>query len=273
MVNRVWKHHFGRGIVVSLSNFGKTGSRPTHPELLDWLAQEFVRQGWRLKPIHRLLMTSEAYRQTSAISDESDRLDPEGALYSRMPMVRLDAEQLYDTMLSVSGKLDKTPFGPGDAVQSREDGLVTPVGTERGWRRLLFVEQRRKRLATHLESFDFPQMNPNCVSRGESTVATQALYLMNNAMVEQLSRSFAERVFVEAGSDPGKQVERVYWIAFSRPPREEERRIGMDTLEAMKSEWAKERDQREEEDFDPGTRALSSYCHAILNSAAFLYVD
>src|SRR5262249_6091682 len=161
----------------------------------------------------------------------------DNALYSRMPLVRLDAEALYDTLLLVAGRLDETRFGPADAVQARPDGLVTPAGTERGWRRLGYVQQTRKLLPTHLESFDFPQMNPNCVERRESTVAPQALHLLNNGMVHQLAERFAERVRRESGNDVVKQVERVYWIALGRPPRAEEREVGTNALQKLASQW------------------------------------
>src|SRR5207253_2440040 len=164
------------------------------------------------------MMTSSVYRQSSqARNEEAD------ALFGRMPLTRLDAESLYDTMLAVAGRLDERRYGPADTVQTRADGLVTPNGTERGWRRLIYVQQLRKQLPTHLESFDFPQMNPNCIERRGSTVAPQALYLMNNGMVYQLAEHFARRVCREAGADPAKQVERAYWIALSRPPGEEEK--------------------------------------------------
>src|SRR5262249_28349409 len=247
-VNRLWKHHFGTGLVKTLGNFGKTGTPPSHPELLDWLAREFVApspEGARgenrgsLKAMHRLLMTSSTYRQSSAVTPEQEKLDPDNALYSRMPLVRLDAEALYDSLLLVAGRLDITPSGPPDAVQARADGLVTPTGTARGWRRLLYVRQARKQLPTHLESFDYPHMNPNCLERRESTVAPQALHLMNNGMVHQLAEHFATRVRREAGTDPIKQIERIYLIALSRPPSNEEKELGVAALKKFADTWAK----------------------------------
>jgi hypothetical protein len=268
MVNRLWKHHFGSGIVPTLANFGKVGARPTHPELLDWLAREFVRRGWSIKQMHRLMMTSATYRQGSAVTDVHDRLDPDNTQQSRMPLVRLDAEALYDTLLFVSGRLDGTMFGPGDAVQVRPDGLATPAGTAKGWRRLVYVRQQRKQIPTHLENFDFPQMNPNCVERRPSTVAPQALYLLNNGMIQQLAEAFAGRVRREAGTEPARQVECVYRLALGRPPNDEERRLGLEALTRLTEQWAAKagRDAA-------GRQALTTYCHALLNSAAFLYVD
>src|SRR5262249_13661177 len=154
MVNRIWKHHFGAGIVRSLHNFGHTGDRPTHPELLDWLAREFVRQGWSIKAMHGLMLTSSTYRHASPNSARKDRLDPENRLRSRMPLRRMEAEVLNDSLLLVSGRLDETRFGPPDPVEVRKDGLVTPIAGPRGWRRSIYVLQRRSQMPTLLENFD-----------------------------------------------------------------------------------------------------------------------
>jgi hypothetical protein len=274
LVNRLWKHHFGMGIVKTLGNFGKAGAPPTHPELLDWLAREFVRQGWSLKAMHRLMTTSSSYRQSSAVTPQRIKADPSNELLSRMPLRRLDAEGLYDTLLLVAGRLDQTRYGPADAVRSRPDGLVTPVGTARGWRRLIYVQQTRKQMATHLENFDFPQMNPNCIERRESTVAPQALYLMNNGMIEELAADFAQRVRQEAGASVPDQVQRIYGLALSRSPSEEEERLGRNALQTFADQWAKHFAERGKPDLELAQRkALTTFCHAILNSAGFLYVD
>ena len=272
IVNRIWKHHFGTGIVKTLGNFGKAGSPPSHPELLDWLAGEFVQQGWSIKKMHRLMMTSATYRQSSVVTAEKEKVDRDNALYSRMALVRLDAEAIHDTLLFVAGRLDETPFGSPDAVQTRPDGLVTPVGTAKGWRRLIYVKQARKQVPTHLENFDYPQMNPNCLERRDSTVAPQALHLMNNGMVQQLTDDFARRVNKEAGADPARQIERVYLIALSRLPADEEKKIGLAALKKLTEQWAKQPAGKKDKD-DIALRALTTYCHAILNSAGFLYVD
>jgi hypothetical protein len=264
-VNRIWKHHFGTGIVRTLGNFGKAGSPATHPELLDWLAREFIRKGWSIKAMHRLMMTSSTYRQVSALTPGRKKADPDNTLFSRMPLVRLDAEALYDTLLLVAGQLDETPFGPADPVQARPDGLVTPTGSTRGWRRLIYVRQARKSLPTHLENFDYPQMNPNCLERRDSTVAPQALHLMNNGMVHRLAEQFARRVSRAAHADE-ERIDKVYWIALSRPPTAEERAICKDALSRLARAWAGSSGE-------PRLKALTTYCHAIFNSAGFLYVD
>lgn len=265
-VNRIWKHHFGMGIVSTLGNFGKTGSPPSHPELLDWLAVEFVKSGWSMKAMHRLIMTSAAYRQGSTLAPELAKLDPANKLLSRMPMTRLDAESLYDSLLLVAGKLDETRGGPADSVQVRKDGLVSPSG----FRRMIYVKQTRKQVPTHLEAFDFPQMNPNCIERRDSTVAPQALHLLNNAAVEQLSTDFAKRIRREAGNDPGRQIRTVSLIALGRTATGDEEKAIRAALVQFADEWEKA---------NPGDRdaaefkALATYCHAVLNSAAFLFVD
>ncbi len=272
MVNRIWKHHFGTGLVRTLANFGKAGTPPTHPELLDWLAIEFVRQDWSIKSMHRTLMTSTTYRQSSTLSEQSFS-DSSNSLYSRMPMTRLDAEALYDSLLLISGQLNENRFGPADAVQSRADGLVTPVGTADGWRRLIYVQQLRKKLATHMENFDFPQMNPNCVERRDSLVAPQALHLMNNGMVFELAEHFAQRVLRDVGNaaaeDFARQVDEVYWIALSRGPSDDELEIGIEALNQLATNWSKTITDAE----SVRVKALSAYCHAIMNSAGFLYID
>ena len=274
VVNRLWKGHFGAGIVPTLDNLGKAGARPTHPELLDWLALELVEQGWSLKAMHRLMVTSATYRQDSAVSPELDARDPENTLYSRMPLTRLDAEALYDTLLAVAGRLDGRRFGPPDPVQARADGLVSPVGTETGWRRSIYVSQTRKQVVTLLEDFDLPQMNPNCSTRRDSTVAPQALHLMNNAMIQTLAEGFARRVKAEVGDDSARQVEGASRIAFGRPPSDEEKTLGVAALTRLTGGWRSQRAVEAKPGADDSAaRGLASYCHAILNSANFLYVD
>jgi hypothetical protein len=272
MVNRLWARHFGTGIVKTLGNFGHTGAPPTNPELLDWLATEFPRQRWSMKAMHRLIMTSTTYRQSSTVTPEMEKLDPDNVLLTRMPMKRLEAEPLYDALLSASGQLDETRYGPPQPVLVRDDGLVTPVRTEQGWRRGVYVAQRRTEVATLLDSFDLPPMSPNCLERNTSTVAIQALHLMNNSMVEKLARLFAERVRKEAGDDPRKQIERAYWIALSRPPGEEERQASLEALNRLKN-VASAKAGSAHTDVDADQVALAGFCHGLVNSAGFVYID
>ena len=273
-VNRIWKHHFGSGIVKTLGNFGTTGAPPTHPELLDWLALEFVQNGWSMKSMHRLMMNSTTYRQSSSLNGEQEKADPDNRFVSRMPLTRMDAESLYDSLLVLAGRLDETRFGPGDPVNARADGLVTTAGNPKGWRRLIYVSQMRKLIASHMETFDFPQMNPNCVERRDSVVAPQALHLMNNGMVFRLAEHFATRVKGEVGSKPEQQVERVYLIALSRPPSPKELSLGVTALKTLFENWTSQPIHGGLPNPESlRQKALTDYCHAIINSADFLYVD
>jgi mono/diheme cytochrome c family protein len=264
MVNRIWKNHFGMGIVRSLGNFGKTGAPPTNPELLDWLSVEFIKQGWSMKQMHRLMMTSSTYRQSSIVSAESQRLDGDNALLSHMPLRRMEGEVLNDTLIYMAGRLDETRFGQPEPVLVRDDGLVTPIETEKGWRRSIYTAQRRSEIPTLLDNFDLPPMSPNCIERMESTVSLQALYLSNNGMVKRLAEDTAQRVAKEAGPDPREQIEQLYWLALGRAPASEEASASLETLLRLKQLEPK----------DAGELApLAKICHTIFNSAAFIYID
>lgn len=279
MVNRIWKHHFGRGIVETLDDFGRAGATPSHPELLDWLAVEFAGQGWELKRLHRLLMTSFTYRQSSAIPEEAARRDPDNRGWSRMPLQRLDAESLQDTLLAVAGRLDRSQFGPPDAIAARPDGLITPVPRGGGWRRSIYVLKRRTQPVTLLDSFDRPGMSPNCVDRTVSTVAPQALHLMNNRLVRELSQSMSDRVLAEAGEAASAQIEVAWRIALGRPPSDTERQVAESQLVRLRSQWSAHGGTSEgaSSATDPqpqaNRQALENFCHALVNSAAFLYID
>jgi hypothetical protein len=268
MVNRVWKHHFGTGLVSTLDNFGAMGARPTHPELLDWLAVYFVEHGWSVKSLHRLVMTSTAYRQSSQVTDDHLRLDPDNALVSRMPLRRMEGEVLRDSLLRLSGRLDPTQFGPPDPLSASPEGLVTAETDNRpSWRRSIYVLKRRTQPLTILQNFDVAGMEPNCVVRTESIVAPQALHLANNRLVRKLAVSFAERVWNEAGCDPARQVTTAYLLAASRGPSPEESRIARASLAELTEKWAEHDAQA------APRRALEDLCHALFNSAAFLYID
>ena len=243
---------------------------PSHPELLDWLARKFIDEGWSLKQLHRLMMASAAYQQVSSIRGDAEQRDPENRLLWRMPLKRMEAEVVRDSILAVSGRLDQTPFGPPDPVTVREDGLVTSRSGEHGWRRSLYVQHRRKHMPTILETFDLPQMIPNCVQRPDSTVASQALHLMNDTMIRTLSTSFAERVIGEAGHEPYRQIEHAYQLALNRQPTDEEKTLGQTALTKLTAHWKANPD----DDKTPAaTRALATYCHTLINSAAFLFID
>lgn len=265
MINRIWYHHFGTGLVKDLGNFGVQGEPPSHPELLDWLALEFVNRGWSVKHMHRLIMNSRTYRQSSQITDRQREFDPQNRLLSRMPLRRLDAEALRDSLLFISGQLDPAMGGLPDAVSVSRDGLVSAQPTAGGgWRRSVYLQYRRTEIPTMMDTFDYPQMGPNCIARNVSNVSPQALLMMNNEHVRDLAAAFAARVTASSqrGSDRGALVDAVYGLALSRPPSTEERNIGIASLRDLESAWQGRAD-----------KALETYCHTILNSAAFLYVD
>ena len=271
-VNRIWYHHFGNGLVKTLENFGVAGERPSHPELLDYLAVEFVRRGWSVKQLHRLIMNSRTYRQGNRITADRQQRDPQNRLLSRMPLKRMDAEALRDSLLFVSGKLDGRSGGYPDHVSVDYDGLVSANATATGgWRRSIYLQHRRTEIPTMLATFDYPEMGPNCTERTVSIVSPQSLMLMNNRHVRELAGSFAarvEKVLADQDQAGGKskawdaRVETVYQLALSRLPTAAERRLGIETLEKLVTDWQGDRQA-----------ALETYCHTILNSAAFIYID
>ncbi len=276
MVNRIWQHHFGTGLVTTPGNFGSNGTPPTHPELLDWLATEFVQRGWSLKAMHRLIMTSSVYRQSSRAAADVLGVDPGNRLLSRFPLRRLDADALRDSILKVAGRLDTTPFGPADEVEVRPDGEVVATPTERGYRRSIYVLQRRSKPVTALETFDAPLLTPNCLRRSHSTVSSQALQLENSELVRESARYMAGRVIDAAGDDPQEQIKRVYWTTLSRPPTAEETRQAEETLRGLIREWRTHLESEMPAEPIAGKArwlALASLCHIYLNSAEFLYVN
>ena len=266
-VNRVWYHHFGKGLVKSLENFGVKGDRPSHPKLLDWLAVEFVRQKWSVKQLHRLMMTSRTYRQSSRISPKLRDLDPQNRLLSRMPLRRMNAEALRDSLLAVAGKLERSGGGPPDTIRVDRNGLVSVNPTPKGkWRRSVYLQYRRTEVPSMMATFDYPEMGPNCLSRNVSTVSPQSLMLMNNRHVRELASAFAERV-AQLASPEGElnlqaAVQAVYRLALSRNPTDGESELGVRIVTKLQEEWQGD-----------SLAALETYCHTILNSGAFLYVD
>ena len=275
MVNRIWSHHFGQGIVSSVDNFGKLGALPSHPELLDWLAVEFVESGWSVKHMHRLMLQSRVYRQVSGLSEELLVQDPENVLLTRMPLRRLSAEEVRDSVISVAGMLEQSRFGEPDAVNVRKDGLVTAIGKDGAYRRSVYLRQRRKEMPSWLETFDLPQMNPACQTRSTSNVAQQALYLLNSEMVRELAKQFAKRIMSETRELP-VQVERMYLNVYSRRPQQHEVELSVEALTQLKTQWEEYNNrlpENEREAVDLELRALTIYGHTLLNSAGFLYVD
>jgi hypothetical protein len=261
MVNRLWQHHFGEGIVRTSSNFGKTGDRPSHPELLDWLALEFVSRGWSLKSMHRLMMTSDAYQMASDDTAANVAIDPENRYFWRMSRQRMPAEIVRDLTLAVSGSLNRTVGGPAvypfidpDLFQSSTSRTWPgkPDTDPSTWRRSVYVFSKRSIRYPMFELFDQPDMVSSCDRRNRSTIATQALLLMNNAFIIQEAKAFAARLRRDAGADVGKQVDRAYRLALARPPTDFERTKSIAFIGS-------------------GPRGLDDFCQAIFSFNEFIY--
>lgn len=287
IVNRVWAQHFGRGIVSSLGDFGVLGERPTHPGLLDWLASEFVDSGWSLKRLHRLIVNSTAYQQASTRTPELDRVDPDNRLYARCSVRRLESEAYRDSVLAVSGQLNRTIFGKpvpvkeddvGQIVLGAEklDGERKPVegdglGDQVG-RRSLYVQVRRSRVLGVLETFDTPVMTPNCTKRSASNVAPQPLLMMNSDFSIKFSAKLAERLRTESGDDVNAQVTLLWLLTQGTKPSPDERSSAVDYLKAQSSALQNPGSEKNAES-EPRQDALASLCHALLSTNRFLYID
>jgi mono/diheme cytochrome c family protein len=290
LVNRFWLHLFGRGLVATPADFGTQGERPSHPELLDWLAEDFMRGGWKLKRLLRMIVTSTAYRQSSVLRDELRAVDPENRLLGRMSVRRLEAETIRDALLAASGRLSPKMYGPPVPVTpdqvgqivvgidtrdsaGRPSDKVVPLGEEE-YRRSVYVQVRRSMPLGMLEPFDLPVMTPNCEKRATSTVAPQSLLMMNSALVVQQAQAMAARVRREAGDDPLAQFTRAWQLAYARPPSEAESQAGVAFLAeqtaALQSAASTDSSSASE---DSSAAALAHLCHALVISNRFLYVD
>jgi hypothetical protein len=243
IVNRIWHHHFGRGIVPTLDNFGKMGELPSHPELLDWLAVEFVTQGWSIKQMHRLVMTSNTYKMASQFDDAGDTAkDPQDRYLWRYRVQRIDAEIVRDEILAVSGGLNPEMYGrpvfpvlPHEVLASMLNGIWKQTDDgPKVWRRSVYVYRKRGLPYPLLDIFDLPNQNLSCGARNVSTVPTQALTLMNDDFVLRQAQLFANRVEEAAHADKPAEVELAYHLALSRPPSEKEKQLALEFLQTRK---------------------------------------
>jgi hypothetical protein len=273
MVNRMWQQIFGEGIVSPPDNFGRMGSLPTHPELLDWLATEFVRNGWHIKPMIRLLMTSAAYQQSSARSDalEAAQIDPGNRLLWRMRLRRLDAEAIRDSVLSAARQLDLKVGGEPVAMDYRPDGMVLVAAKDATaqYRRSLYMFQRRSFNLTMLSVFDEPVMDTNCTRRNSSAVVLQSLAMMNNAFVLKEADAFANRVIQEGGTSAQTLLDRAYRIALGRGPTAKESAWSLDSLHQIQDRYCGDGKPPEE----ARRKALAAVCQTLLNTNEFLYLE
>jgi hypothetical protein len=231
MVNRLWHYHFGTGLVDTPSDFGLNGGRPSHPELLDWLASEFIQHGWRMKPLHRLILTSATYRQASRPTledlNQAARVDASNRFLWHFPSRRLEAEPLRDAILAISGKLDLRMGGPGFDLFEPNTNYVKVYATKTkfgpgDFRRMVYQNKPRAELDNLFGAFDCPDAGQIQPKRNVSTTPLQALNLLNSAFVLEQSEAFAQRVEREAGEDRTAQIQRAYALAFTRIPLREE---------------------------------------------------
>lgn len=229
IVNRIWQHHFGRGIVRSPNDFGLQGLRPTQPELLDWLASEFVRQGWSFKKLHRLILTSNTFKQSSRGNAAGLKTDPQNDLFWRFDMRRLTAEEIRDSMLVVSGNLNLQMYGPGVypdiakeilASQSRpgKDWYTERMGPDDANRRSLYIFTKRSLIYPMLASFDLPDPDKTAPARFASTQPTQALGMINGTLTHHQAEVFAQRVLKETGPGPAAFARRALSLVQQRTP-------------------------------------------------------
>jgi hypothetical protein len=248
MVNRIWEYHFGQGIVRTPSNFGKQGERPTHPELLDYLADRFVKSGWSVKEMHRAILLSEAYQQSSAPTAESLKRDPDNRLFNRMNRKRLEAEAIRDNLLSVAGRIDFTMGGPS----TRDFGSA---------RRTLYLMTIRSDKSGFGPLFDAADPESSVDRRTISTVAPQALFLLNDPFVVEQTKTLAKRMLAEKTAGDGERIDRAYVLLYGRPATRDERSIGETFL------------KRAGERGDSMDAAWQAYCQVLLCANEFIYVD
>jgi hypothetical protein len=252
-VNRVWQHHFGQGLVPTPNDFGHTGTPPTHPELLEWLAGEFVRNGWQLKPLHKLIMTSATYRQSAGASPAKIAADAANQLLTRHVPRRLEGEAIRDSILSVSGALDGSLFGAGSK-------------DERSPRRSIYFTVKRSELVGSMVAFDLPEPLVSQGSRPTTTVAPQALFLLNGPQVRNWAETMAQRLIRETGSSDVAQLERAFQLTLGRNPGERELSRGQGFLARQHSSYQAEGKS------EPAMLALADFCQALFGLNEFAYL-
>ncbi len=271
MVNRLWQHHFGRGIVRSPNDFGLQGFRPTHPELLDWLASEFVTRGWSVKAMHRLILTSNTFRMSSRADDKALAADPMNDLFWRFDMRRLTGEEIRDTILAVCGNLNRKMYGPSVYPDIPKEVLAGQSVPGRGWpvsppdeqnRRSVYVHVKRSLLLPILETFDLAETDRTTPVRFSTTQPTQALGMLNGEFLNKQAKIFAGRLRKDAGADPHAQVRLALSLATSRAPTDAEVGRGVRFMQALRTQ-----------DGASAERALDLFCLLVLNLNEFMYVD
>jgi mono/diheme cytochrome c family protein len=271
MANRVWQYHFGRGIVRSPNNFGSQGDKPTHPELLDWLATQLVANGWHLKPLHRQILLSNAYRMSSHGNPEGLAADPANDLFWRFDMRRLTAEELRDSLLAVTGTLNDKMYGPSVYPEMPKEVLAGQSVPGRNWftsapedqvRRSVYVHVKRSLLLPILDSFDLAETDRSTPARLITTQPTQALGMLNSTFIRRQSEALAARVQKEAGNQPADQVAYALSLATSRPPTKAEVERGVRLINDL-----------QQKDKASAQHSLEILCLMVLNLNEFVYLD
>jgi mono/diheme cytochrome c family protein len=271
MANRLWQYHFGRGLVRSPNNFGLQGDAPTHPELLDWLASEFITQGWQLKPLHRLIMTSQTYQMSSHGRSDGLKADPANDLFWRFDMRRLTAEEIRDSILAINGSLNSKMFGPSIYVEIPKEVLAGQSVPGKNWgkssleeqgRRSIYIHVKRSLITPILESFDLAETDRSTPTRFSTVQPTQALGMLNSDFLNRQAEVFAARLRKEAGDDLRKQVRLALSLVTSRTPTNAEVKRGMHLIESLKAE----------EKATPEI-ALKYFCLMALNLNEMVYLD
>jgi hypothetical protein len=268
MVNRIWHHLFGRGIVESCDDFGVMGSPPSHPELLDWLAFRFMENGWSIKDMIRTILLSRTYGMSSAPQDRGTELDPENKLLHRMAILRLPAESIRDKVLAVSGRLDRKLFGKGVMVHitpfmrgNRSPGGSGPV--DGNGRRSIYTEVRRNHLPAMLLAFDRPVPFMTMGKRVLSNSPAQALILLNDPFVHQQVDIWSKRLLAQEGLDDTQLLGQAYGAAFHRPPRKDEETAAVEFL-------------REQGKLYPGNARAGAWkdlLHTLMNVKEFIFIN
>ena len=290
MVNRIWQHHFGRGLVKTPNDFGRNGSGTDYPQLIDWLASQFIQRGWSVKSIHRLILQSNTYRQ-SMHNPEFDRfrkIDPENRFYWRWNLLRLEAEAIRDSVLAVSGQLNPLMGGPGFFPKLDKElleGAVTwfePSSPEERDRRSLYMYQQRSLVLPFVKVFDGTQLDESCAAREVTTVTPQVFVLFNSQFAHEQSRQLARKVIAEIGDDPGKQLERTFRLTLQRSPTPSERTDGLEFLGAARPGLENLKSPAGQT-VDPGglvnngqrggEGALANLCLAMFNLNEFIYIE
>ncbi len=285
MVNRLWHHHFGQGIVATPSDFGAMGESPSHPKLLDWLASEFTANAWSMKYMHRLIMNSNTYRQASLNRVEAARVDPQNRLLWRFPRQRLEAEVIRDASLAVAGLLDPRVGGPSvfpelpPGMESRGGWKLSKDPAERNRRGIYIFVRRNTRYPMH-EVFDMPDTHESCGRRNITTTAPQALTMLNSRLALEWAQAFAGRVLDSAGPDLNAQIDAAYRMAFSRRPDKTELAVAHSFFGRHRAILA-ERVAAGEKLALPGANhgtiepaaaaSLVDFCHMLMNSNEFVY--